>query len=731
MTALDTPIGRRTVLKGFLVGGPTLAIAWKVGLPDGAGAFPVKSSEVPDFQDLTDVLVLTGSAGYYDLLIDIKPDNRVYLEVPRMEVGQGVKTSIGMLVADHLDVPFENMDITLSKAEQKRGAGQLTGGSHSVRSLWDPVRLLCAQMRGQLMAAGSQRLGVPVSELRTEDGYVIARSGGKVSYGEISELARSLPPAPMAKPKSSSEFKIIGRPHHREDARRIATGTMPYALDTKVEGALPTVVALAATHGASVVSIDDAAAKAMKGVIAVTHIPGMPEFLIPEAVAVTAETFGIAKKAKDALKIKWSGGPMDQLSDAQIDDVMNGIIDKVTAPETEQMIDAKFRWPYVPHAPMEPNDAVADVRGDTAEVWTGCKIPLTAHRNVATTLGLPVDKVTFNVVPSGGSFGRRLFHDPVIHAAQVSQRIGKPVKLTWMREEDIKHGRTRPVAIHHVRATTRDGDVVSFEHRQACAEMDLRHGFGDVVSQYITEYNNAGASQYVFMHTQKLPYNTGFTAITMKDKPLAKPSGALRVVYSGQVGTINEIIMDELARMLGKDEVEFRMGLLESDRHRAVLEKVAQEGQWGRTLPAGVAQGIGLHDEYKSIVAYLMEIDTRGAEPRMTKCTVAVDVGYCVNPMGTASSLYGQAMDGFAFAFRSGLHVDNGATRESNFHEYKWGRMFDSAPEMSCHVLPTSNVTPGGIGELGVPAASAAAANAYARATGRQVRNFPINEYGA
>ena len=731
MTAFDLPVERRTVLKGFLVTGPTLAIAWKIGLAEGVGAFPTKSDEVPDQQDLTDVLVTTGTPTYYDLKIEIKPDNRVYFELPRMEVGQGVKTAIGMMVADHLDVPFENMDITLSDAEQKRGAGQLTGGSHSARSLWDPVRVICARMRGQLMAAASERLGIPVTQLRTEDGYVIARSGEKVSYGEVTEAASKLPNAPAAMPKNSKDFKIIGRPHHREDARRIATGTMPYAMDLDVEGALPTVIALSATHGATVVSIDDTEAKAIPGVIAVTHIPGMPEFLIPEGVAVTAETFGIAKKAKNALKIKWSAGPMDQLSDAQIDELLNGIIDQVTAPESDQMIDAKFRWPYVCHAPMESNDAVADVRKDSAEVWAGCKIPLTAHRNVASTLGMKVDQVKFHVVPSGGSFGRRLFHETPVQAAQVSQRIGKPVKLLWLREEDIKHGRTRPVSIHHVRAVCHNGDVTSFEHRQACQEMDLRHGFGDIVSQYITEYNNAGASQYVFLHTQKLPYKTGFTALTMKDKPLAKMTGALRVVYSGQVGTINEIIIDELARMLGKDEVDFRMGLLDSDRHRAVLEKVAHEGQWGRKLPNGVAQGIGMHDEYKSIVAYLMEVDTTAREPRMTRCTIAVDNGYCVNPMGTASSLYGQAMDGFAFVMRAGLHVDNGATRENNFNDYKWSRQFDAAPEMSCHILPNSNAVPGGIGELGIPAASAAAANAWARATGKQPRNFPLNEYGA
>jgi isoquinoline 1-oxidoreductase beta subunit len=273
--------------------------------------------------------------------------------------------------------------------------------------------------------------------------------------------------------------------------------------------------------------------------------------------------------------------------------------------------------------------------------------------------------------------------------------------------------------------------VVSYEHRMACPEMDLRHGLGDVATGYVTEYNNEGACQYFFTHTQKMFYKTGPTAITLKQRLLAKPTAAWRVVYSGQVHTIDEIVMDELARMAGKDEFEYRMEMLDSDRHRAVLEKCAHEAQWGRKLPAGVAQGIGMHDEYKSIVAYIMEVDTRGKEPRMTRCTIAVDNGYCVNPKGTESSLLGQAMDGFSVVYRAGLHVDNGATRESNFHDYKWSRMFDSAPEMSVHILPSSNVVPGGVGELGVPAASGAAANAWARATGKQVRNFPINEYGA
>jgi isoquinoline 1-oxidoreductase beta subunit len=455
----------------------------------------------------------------------------------------------------------------------------------------------------------------------------------------------------------------------------------------------------------------------------------MPDYLIPEAVAVTAETFGIAKKAKNALKIKWSAGPMDQLSDAQIDDTLNGIIDGITSPG--EGIEGTFRWPYVPHAPMEENCSTGVFKDGKYEGWGGAQVPCIMQRQMAETLGVKVEDVTYHVINAGGAFGRHLFHDQDVQCAQISQRVGKPIKLWWMREEGIKHGRTRPVSIHKVKATLVGGDIVSFEHRMACPEMDLRHGLGDVATQNLTEYNNEGVCQYFFAHTQKVFYKTGPTAITLKQRLLAKPTAAWRVVYSGQVGAVNEILIDEVARSLGKDEFDYRMSMLESERHKSVLQKVADEGQWGRKLPAGVAQGLGMHDEYKSISAYLMEIDVRGKEPKMTRCTIAVDNGFCVNPEGTKSNLLGQAHDGFALVFRAGLHVDNGATRESNFHDYKWTRMFDSAPDMSVHILPNSNVTPGGVGELGVPAAAGAAANAWARATGKQPRNFPLNEYGA
>ncbi len=731
MSALDTPIERRKVLKGFMIAGPTLAVGMKLGLGDGAAnAFPTRTDELPDAQDFTDIFILTQQPTIYDLLIELRPDGTAYAEIPKQDIGQGILTAFRMMVADNLDLPYEKVEVALGKADQKWGSAQITGGSHNVRVTWDPVRLIGAKMRGQLVAAASNRLGVPASQLRTEDGFVVARDGRKIGYGELSAEAAALPNAKAALPKTAAEYKIIGKPQARDNIRDIVQGKAPYSMDLfSSKEYLPTVVAMASTHGASVVSIDDSEAKKIPGFIAATHIPGMPDYLIPEAVAVTAETFGIAKKAKNALKIKWSNGPMDQLSDAQIDDLLNGIIDDLSNPG--EGIEATFRWPYVPHAPMEENAAVANVTSDKAEVWGGAQIPPTLQRQLAETLGMPLEKITYHVIRAGGAFGRHLFHDQDVHAAQVSQRLGKPVKLQWLREEGIKHGRTRPVSIHKIKAVVSNGDVVGYEHRMACPEMDLRHGLGDVASGYITEYNNEGACQYFFAHTQKLFYKTGPTSITLKQKLLAKPTAAWRVVYSGQVHAADEIVIDELARMMGKDEVEYRLATLDSPRHAAVLAKAAEAANWGQKLPAGVAQGVGMHDEYKSIAAYVMTIDTRGREPRMTACHIAVDNGHCVNPEGTKSSMLGQAHDGFALAFRAGLHVDNGATRESNFHDYKWTRMFDSAPDMSVSILPNSNVLPGGVGELGVPAAAAAAANAWARATGKQPRNFPLNEYGA
>ena len=734
MSFVDKVIDRRRLLKGFLIAGPTLAIAARIDLHPAGAAIP-GTPELYERQDFTDIFLQTDGPFLYDLLVDIKPDNRVYFEVPRMDVGQGVMTVVTMMMADNLDVPLENMDVAQSKAEPKRQDAQLTGGSHSTRSLWDPCRVIGAQIRSHLTTAAGHRWGLPAATLRTQNGYVIAPDGRKLSYGELSSEAAKVTPTGVPRLKKPDEYKLIGQPRPRINARDIATGQAKYCMDIDpVPGAKPTIPVLWERHGAHVVSIDnESEVMAIPGVIAITRFPGYPEQLILGGVAITAETFGIARKAKNALKVTWSAGPMDNLSDPGIDNLLASIQDKCVAPDTgEGVIDASFRWPYVNHAPMETNDAIAHATADKVEVWSGPQIPNTAVRNIASQLGYAEKDVVIHIMPRGGAFGRYLFHDSLFQAAQISRLAGRPVKFMWMREEDIKVGRNRPTSVHHLRATIKGGQVATFEHRMACAEMDLRHGLGDIISHQLVTHDNGGVDQYFFNQSGSghIPYNVGWRSVTLQQHVLAVPSGAWRVVYSGQVCTLNEILVHELAAMLGKDEYHFRREILESDKHRAVLDKACQEGQWGRPLPKGVGQGIGFHDEYHSLACYLMEVDTRGATPRMTRCTIAVDNGYCVNPQGTASSLMSAAHDGFGVVFKAALHMDKGATRESNWYDYKWTRMYDSAPDFSVHILPNTQAEPGGVGELGIPAASAAAANAWAAATGKKARNFPINEYG-
>src|SRR5579884_957475 len=232
MSALDTPIERRTVLKGFLIAGPTLAVAARIGFASGADAWPTKTDELPDIQDFTDIFVATQQDTIYDLKVEIKPDNTVYFEIPKMDIGQGIVTTCTIMMADNLDVPLESVTCALSPAEPKWGSAQITGGSHNTRVLWDPIRLVAARVRGQLVTAASQRLGVPVTALRTENGYVVATDGRKLSYGSLTgEAAKLEPIKAAAMPKPSSDYKLIGKGHARTDIRNVATGTKQYAMD--------------------------------------------------------------------------------------------------------------------------------------------------------------------------------------------------------------------------------------------------------------------------------------------------------------------------------------------------------------------------------------------------------------------------------------------------------------------------------------------------------------------
>ncbi len=723
--AAEPPAGRppgmtRRRFLAYTLAAPTLTMAvrlgWDTGWPEGAAAAP---GGITDVFDLTDALVLAAAPTVHNLVVEVTEDNHVVMQLPRAEVGQGITTAIAMVLAEELDARLVDVDMRLQDATPANLFNQLTGGSASISVLYEPVRTVAAAMRARLVTAAANQWHVPANTLRTHDTMVIAPDGRTATYGSLSKAAAQVvAPGVDPAPKDPTEFAVIGQATTRIDARDIVTGRAQYTLDLDVAGAKPTVVARPPTLGGTVASVDTAAATAMPGVLAVTTIP--------TGVAVVAETFHYALQARDALTIAWNPGPAAGVSDAQIRTQLEAATLPFVAPSLGSPVDGVFNFAFVSHAPLETMVAIADVRAGWAELWFPSKSPNAAKAAIAAAIGLPEDAVTCHVIRSGGSFGRRLFFDPAVEAAQISQRTGRPVKLLYTRADDMHHGRMRPVSHHKVRATTLLGSVRTYEHRVATAPLDLRHGLGDALTAAGANTYPGGTSQTIFHLTQKMPYDFGVETYLLNEVPLVVPTSSWRSVYSGTVAVADEIMVDEIARKLGRDPLAFRQATVSDPRGRAVLDKVAGVGQWGRTMPRGFAQGVGMHDEYHSFVAYLVEIDARdAAAPRVTKVVVAADVGRCVNPRGLEAQLIGVTSDAISAVLQAGNHIDNGAVRESSYTDFKWARMRHSPPKIEVHIMaPTGE--PGGAGELGYPAAAAAIANAYARATNTKPRNFPI-----
>ncbi|MDQ0603925.1 isoquinoline 1-oxidoreductase beta subunit [Streptomyces canus] len=642
------------------------------------------------------------------LVLEVTRENRVVVRLPRVEVGQGVTTAVAMMIAEELDARLVDVDIPLADARSR--GNQFTGGSSSVSSLYDPARNLAATARARLITAAAQRWRLPPRVLRTRDTMVVAPDGREATFGSLTETAaRIRRPRVSTKPKPASRHRVIGKPTTRIDARDIVTGRARYTGDLTAAGAKPTVVARPPTLGGKVVSVDDRAARALPGVLDIVRVAG--------GVAVVADSFHHAFKARDVLKITWKAGPLAGVSDAQIRSRLKAAVPALgTPPRGSTQIEARFEFAFVSHAPMEVLTAVADVRAHRAEIWFSSQTPMDARDSIAQAVGLPGSAVKVHVVRGGGSFGRRLNHDAAIEAALISKAAGRPVKLMWSRADDIRHGRMRPASQHRIRASHAQGRVVAFAHATAS------------VSESYSGITTASFRAAAPLPSDSGLYNFGKLSGDSGSVELAAiPLGAWRSVDSGTVRTAEEIVVDDIARALAKDPVAFRRTTLRSKAVKAVLDKVATAGHWGRTMPAGQAQGVAVHEEYGSCVACLVEIDAADSEhPRVTKVVMAADVGTAVNPRGLEAQLMGTAIDGISTVLRAGLHIDKGAVREDSYADFRYARQRHAPLHFEAHILPTGG-EPGGAGELGVPAAAGAVANAYARATGTKPRRFPID----
>jgi isoquinoline 1-oxidoreductase beta subunit len=715
-------VSRRRFLQ-YTVGGSTTLVLGGVLLdPDAAGA-SVAIPELGEIVDFADLVKLVEAPYADNLVLEVTADDQVRFELPRLDKGQGIATALAMLIADELDADYGRTVVTLSERRADRPFS-ITGNSATVRALWDPVRRLCAQARARLVTAAARRWNVSASSLRASQSRVVANDGRSATYGELSaEAARVLVSEIAATPKSLGQHQIVGTSRGRKNARDIVTGAQQYTLDVAVPGAMPTVVARAPDIGGTVLSWNGSKASSMPGVLGIVRIP--------TGIAVTARTFQEAFDARDALQIVWRPGPVRGLSDQD----MRTTLRQINLPLTPVLppfgsLSATFEFPFLSHAMMEVMAAVADVRDTSAQIWYASQSPNQLAAQVAVATGIPVSKVRIHIPFAGGSFGRRLFGEAAVEAARVSKALRRPVKLLWTRNDDMRHGRFRPLSRCELRASWFGGAITSFEHRIAAAQTDFSHGFGDALTAAGASVAPGLISQVGFLTMVSLPYRFGATSHKLVERDFGVPTGSWRSVFSGVMTAANEIFIDEMARARRTDEVDFRLRHLDSPAAERCLRHVAAAGGWGRSMPRGQAQGVAIHAEYRSAAAYLVEIDTNGAEPRLLRAFCAVDVGVPINITGLQAQMQGALLDAWSAMFRAGNHVDNGTIREGSFADLLFARMRHSPTTTDVHVFPAeAGAEPGGAGELGITAAAAACVNAYARATGTQPRRFPIQEF--
>ncbi|WP_239456505.1 molybdopterin cofactor-binding domain-containing protein [Nocardioides solisilvae] len=717
---------------------PTLVAAAELGLvgrPAQASTATsgIPSAEITEILDLNDLMTVAALPTSGLVTVEVHADGTVSFALPRAEVGQGITTSSAMLIAEELGVPLDRVRVGLADARPELVFNQLTGASNTTISTYTPIRVAAAVARSRLLRAGAVELGVDVGRLRLVDG-VVTGGGLSIGIGALAERAASLEVLRVGVTlKDDAEFTVIGTPRNRVDALAAVTGRKQFAMDLQVPDAWPTMICRAPTINGKV--------RAVGNLDAVRAMPGVSDVgVVSTGVAVRARTFGQCIDAVRALEVSWKAGTVEGRSD---DDVLEELR-RAEAPmglkPLVPHVDATFTFRFRSNSALETNCAVADVRPDRAEVWSSLKSPIVAKKAIAARLGLSPGAVTVHVTEGGGSFGRKLFFDAALEAAEASKLFGKPVRLMWHRADDSRQGRTHPMARSRVRATHLAGSVLSFRQLHTSVTTDLGHGLGEVITAMAASLpvGDVAFSQTFFQLSQNMPYDFGASTRQLRETGRGFNTGSMRNVYSPDMTCARELVVDQLARRMGKDSYQFRRAFLRDARARAVLDKVAEVGGWGRKLPDGVAQGIAFHGEYHSMNAVLVELDTRPettqrrirdgvAGPRVTKAVVAVDVGRVVNPKGLEAQMLGCLMDGIALTLTSSLHLVDGHFLEASWDNYFYTRQWNTPPEVQVVVMPSTGSEPGGAGELGVAASMAAVACAYGRATGTMPTDFPIN----
>jgi isoquinoline 1-oxidoreductase beta subunit len=742
---MPAPIGAgipRRRFVGYLLAAPTLVAAARLG-DDLLSAPPAAAEEGPPIvaqpavaYDLSDLLTDAARPTAHLISVQVDPDGTASFALPRAEVGQGVTTTAAILIAEELDLPVSKVRVTLADARPELMWNQLTGGSNTVHAMYEPIRRAAATARERLKQTAAARWGVPASTLTTRDGAVHGAGGRIASYASLATAAAVSETTPIeVELKPASQFALIGKPQNRIDAQLAVTGRKVFAMDVVLPGLHPAMVCRGPTITGTVRSVRNLdAVAAMPGI---THV-----VLIPTGVAVVGTAFGLCIDAINALDVDWEPGPMAGKSTSDVLELLkHAEIPLPPKPDpAAESVEEVFTFHFRSGGALETNCAVADVRPERAEIWCSLKMPIVSGQEIAKELGLPPEKVTTHVTEGGGSFGRHLFFDAALEAAQISKAIGAPVKLMWHRADDFRHGRAHPMCTSRVRITHKGEEILAYDQRHTSLSTDFTTGLGEMLSAEVSKLpgqNFLEYSQAVFYLSTMCPYDFGVADHALNEIDLGIPSSSVRNIYSPDVCTARELTVDQLCSTLGKDPYDFRRRYAKDDRSRAVLDAVARAGRWGRPMARDTAQGIAFHREYKGHCACLVEIDCRPVTvnrkirnawtgPRVTRMVLAVDVGRPVNPRGVEAQMIGGMMDGIAQALTYMLHLSDGQFLEGSWDNAFYTRQWNVPPEVQVIVMPATVDEPGGAGEFGVAASMAAVACAYSRAVGRLQTTFPV-----
>ncbi|MGY3149654.1 isoquinoline 1-oxidoreductase beta subunit [Bradyrhizobium sp. USDA 3397] len=717
LTAIDRDrsalgnLSRRSFLEASAAAGGGLLLS--LGLPLGAGESRAASSDfVPN------------------AFIRIGSDGQVVLTMSYVEMGQGTYTSIPMLIAEELEIDLKQVRLEHAPPNEKLYANpllgvQATGNSNAIRGAWQPLRKAGATAKAMLVAAAAKRWNVDPATCRAQTGAVSHESSGRrASYGELAADAASMPVPENVTLKRSQDFRLIGTPAKRLDTPAKINGTALYGIDARPPGVKIATLAQSPAFGGRVKSVDDAEAKAVRGVRQIVRLD--------DAVAVVADHMGAAKKGLAALKIEWDDGPQAGLGTKDIARELEsatqkpgavaqnkGDADKAFAGATTK-VEVGYEVPFLAHATMEPMNCTVHLQKDACEIWVGSQALARAQAAAAKTAGLPVERVMVHNHLIGGGFGRRLDVDGVVRAVEIAKQVDGPVKVIWTREEDIQHDMYRPYWFDRISAGLDDkGRPVAWRNRFAGSSVIARWlppAFANGLDPDTTE----GAIDLVY----DLP---NFHVEYVRVEPPGIQTAFWRSVGPSHNVFVTESFMDELATAAKQDPVAYRLALLgNAPRAKTVLELAAQKAGWGQPLPAGSGRGVSLQHAFGSYMAQVAEVEVaKSGVVRVKRVVCAVDLGTSVNPDTIQAQVQSGAIFGITAALYGEITLKNGRVEQSNFDTYQMLRI-DEAPVIEVHVVQSSE-PPGGLGEAGTSGVVPAVSNAIFAATGKRLRKMPVD----